>query len=215
MSTPHNDTTDTQAMAHDERAELLGLLESLTPEQWNAPTLCDRWRVREVIAHVFSYDELNAIGLIDRLLRSRLSPDRANAIGVAAYADRDPDQLLALARDCLRPRGLTAKFGGRIALTDGMIHHQDIRRALGRPRAIPAPRLTVALDFATTARPLRAAQRIRGLTLTATDLDWATGDGPEITGPAESLLMAIAGRRDITPELAGPGVATLAERIGG
>lgn len=94
-----------------------------------------------------------------------------------------------------------------------MFHRQDIRRPLGLPRAIPAPRLTVALDFATTARPIRAVPRIRGLTLTATDLDWTTGAGPEITGPDESLLMALAGRRGISDELAGPGLATLTGRI--
>jgi uncharacterized protein (TIGR03083 family) len=201
------------AMARDERTELLELLESLTPEQWNAPTLCQRWRVRDVIAHMFSYDELSTIGLIGRLLRGGLSPDRANAIGVAAYANRAPDELLTLAHSCLQPRGLTAKFGGRIALTDGMIHHQDIRRPLGITRQVPAQRLAVALEFATTARPIRAAPRIKGLTLAATDLDWTTGEGPEVNGPAESLLMAMAGRRGITPELTGPGVATLTKRI--
>jgi uncharacterized protein (TIGR03083 family) len=213
MNAPHNATTDTQAMARDERAELVDLLVSLTPEQWDAPTLCDQWRVRDVIAHMFSYDELSTIGLIGRLLRSGLSPERANAIGVALHTERSPDQLITLARTHLQPKGLTAKFGGRIALTDGMIHHQDIRRPLKLPRQIPAPRLTIALEFATTARPIRAARRIHGLKLTATDLDWHTGEGPEITGPAESLLMALAGRRGITPELTGPGVATLAERI--
>jgi len=215
MNAPRNATTDTQAMARDERAELVDLLASLTGEQWDVPTLCDQWRVRDVIAHMFSYDELSTIGLIGRLLRSGLSPERANAIGVAAYADRGPDQLITLARTHLQPNGLTAKFGGRIALTDGMIHHQDIRRPLGLSRRIPAPRLTVALDFAATARPIRAARRIHGLKLTATDLDWSTGEGPEVTGPAESLLMALAGRRGITPELTGPGVATLTERIDG
>ena len=138
-----------------------------------------------------------------------LSPEHANAIGVATYADRSPEQLINLARTYLQPRGLAAKFGGRIALTDGMIHHQDIRRPLGVLRQIPAPRLIAALDFATTARPIGAAQRIHGLKLTATDL----GDGLEITGTAESLLMALAGRRGITPELTGHGVAILAERI--
>ncbi|HZZ50692.1 MAG TPA: maleylpyruvate isomerase family mycothiol-dependent enzyme [Pseudonocardia sp.] len=213
MNTASDDTLDTMAMARAERSDLVDLLESLTPEQWEAPTLCARWRIREVVAHMFSYDELSSLGLISLLLRSGFSPDRANSIGVAKYADRGPDQLIALAHACRQPRGLTAKFGGRIALTDGMIHHQDIRRPLGLPRPIPAPRLRVALDFAATARPIRAVPRIRGLTLTATDLEWRTGDGPEITGPGESLLMALAGRRGITDELTGPGLATLMSRI--
>ena len=122
-------------------------------------------------------------------------------------------QLLAVLRDHLTPRGLTAGFGGRIALVDGHIHHQDIRRALARPRTILAERLTVALDFARTAPTIHARARIRRLRLVATDLDWSTGDGPTVEGPAEPLLMAIAGR-PTTDELTGPGLADLAGRIG-
>jgi len=113
----------------------------------------------------------------------------------------------------LRPRGLTAAFGGRIALTDALIHHQDIRRPLGLTRAIPAERLLTALDFAKTARPIGAAKRIRGLTLIATDHDWRHGTGPEVHGPAESLIMAMAGRHSVVGELDGPGVPTLATRM--
>ncbi|MEU7812538.1 maleylpyruvate isomerase family mycothiol-dependent enzyme [Pseudonocardia sp. NPDC049154] len=205
-------TVDTMAMAREERGELVDLLVTLTPEQWEAPTLCSEWCVREVVAHMFSYDELSRRQLVGRFLRG--GPRRANEIGVAAYAGRSPDELIALAKNNLQPRGLTAGFGGRIALTDGMIHQQDIRRPLGLPRSIPADRLDVALDYARTAPPIRARKRIRGLTLTATDLDWTTGEGPEVTGPGEALLMALAGRPGITPELSGPGLPQLARRIG-
>jgi hypothetical protein len=50
--------------------------------------------------------------------------------------------------------------------------------------------------------------------LTATDLDWSAGTGPAVEGRAESLLMAIAGRRGTSAELAGPGRSILAERVG-
>lgn len=112
-----------------------------------------------------------------------------------------------------QPRGLTAGFGGRIALTDGVVHHQDIRRPLGLLREIPAERLRVVLDVARTAPTIGAAKRIRGLTLVATDLDRTTGAGPVVEGPAESLLMALAGRRGVAAELSGPGRPTLGERL--
>jgi DNA-binding transcriptional ArsR family regulator len=92
---------------------------------------------------------------------------------------------------------------------------QDIRRPLGLPRQVPADRLRCALDFGRTARPIGAKKRVQGLTLTATDLDWSAGAGPVVEGPAESLLMALAGRRGIVEELSGPGRPALAERIGG
>ncbi|AEA25331.1 maleylpyruvate isomerase family mycothiol-dependent enzyme [Pseudonocardia benzenivorans] len=201
---------DVRTMARAERADLADFLATLTPEEWDAPTLCERWTVRDVVAHMFSYDELSMFGLVRRLANG---PGRANDIGVAAYRDRSPEQLVALVRDHLDPRGLPAAFGGRIALTDCTIHHQDIRRPLGRPREIPPDRLRVALDYALFAPPIKARPRVRGLTLQATDLEWRSGAGPLVEGPAESLLMAAAGRAGVTDELSGPGVPTLAERI--
>jgi uncharacterized protein (TIGR03083 family) len=133
-----------------------------------------------MVAHMFSYEELSTFGLVGRFLGGGLMFDRVNARGLAAYANRTLDDLITLARNNLQPRGLTARFGGRIALTDGTIHHQDIRRPLGLPREIPPQRLAVVLDFAKTAPTISAAKRIRGVTLTATDLDWTTGEGPVV-----------------------------------
>ncbi|WP_232668315.1 maleylpyruvate isomerase family mycothiol-dependent enzyme [Pseudonocardia sp. TRM90224] len=204
---------DTMALAQAERTDLVELLATFTPQQWEAPTLCAGWRVRDVIAHMFSYEDLGFGGTIGRFVRGGLRLDRVNALGVAAHADDTPAELLALARRHLRPRGLTANFKGQIALTDAMIHHQDIRRPLGLPREIPPDRLRAALNFGRTAPPLRSVPRIRGLRLVATDLDWSSGDGPVVEGPAETLLMALAGRKGLEDELSGPGLSTLAARI--
>lgn len=206
---------DTMSLARDERADLAEFLTTLTPAQWDGPTLCTGWRVRDVVAHMFSYEELGVGGLVGRFVRGGVLPDRVNAAGVAESGDRSVEDLKDLVAAHLRPRGLTAAFGGRIALTDGLIHHQDIRRPLGRPREIPSERVAAALDFARTAPPIRAARRIRGLTLAATDLDWTAGKGPRVEGPGEALLMAVAGRHGVVRELSGPGLPTLAGRIGG
>jgi uncharacterized protein (TIGR03083 family) len=208
------DRADAMAMAVAERTEIAEFVATLTPQEWDAPTLCAQWRVRDVVAHLFSFEELSTIGLLGRFARGRTIAG-TNAVGVADLAGCTPDELVALAVEHRRPRGLTAGFGGRIALTDGTIHHQDIRRPLGRPREIPADRLVAVLDFARTAPTIGARKRIRGLTLTATDLDWTTGEGPVVAGPGEALVLALAGRRGITGELSGPGVTELARRIGG
>lgn len=201
-------------MARDERADLAEFLAGLSPEQWDAPTLCDGWRVRDVVAHMISYEELDGRALIARFAKGRFLPDRVNAVGVSENS-RSPEELLALLNDHLEPRGLTAGLGGRIALLDGLIHHQDIRRPLGLSRDIPAERMLPVLQFARVAPPLRGFWRARGLRLIATDLDWSAGRGPAVEGPAEPLLMAIAGRRGVVHELSGPGQPTLAARIGG
>lgn len=95
----------------------------------------------------------------------------------------------------------------------GLIHQQDIRRPLGLPRQIPAERLRVTLDFARWAPPIRGGLRTRGLRLVATDLDWSAGRGPEVTGPGEALLLAMARRGAAVADLGGPGLPRLAQRL--
>ncbi|WP_208026149.1 hypothetical protein [Amycolatopsis acidicola] len=101
---------------------------------------------------MISYDELSLAQLGSQFARGRLSLSRINALGVARLARRTPEQLVATLRAHTRPRGLPAAFGGRIALLDGMTHHQDVRRPLGKPREIPRERLLRALPFARIAR---------------------------------------------------------------
>jgi uncharacterized protein (TIGR03083 family) len=200
-------------LARQEREDFAALLADFSPEQWEAPTLCDRWRVRDVVAHVISYDELDRLGLLGRFAKGRFLLNRINAVGVADYASRPPQELSELMRIHAEPSGLPAGFGGMIALVDSMIHQQDIRRPMGLPRDIPAERLLPALSFAVTAPTILGFWRTRRVRLVATDLDWSTGRGPEVRGAAESLLMAMAGRRGVVGELSGPGQAKLAGRL--
>lgn len=201
-------------LARDERADLADLLDTLTPEQWNAPTLCGRWRVRDVVAHMISYEEHGLRDLLGRLRKARYSFGRLNDVALADYVHLRPDELITFLRAHLEPRGSTARFGGRVGLADALIHHQDIRRPLGLPRQIPAERLGHALSFAVTAPPLRGFWHARGVRLVATDLDWSHGRGPEALGSAEAVLMALAGRPTVTRDLTGPGVEILRNRLG-
>lgn len=96
-------------------------------------------------------------------------------------------------------------------LADLIVHRQDIRRPLGRQRTIEPARLLHARQ-----KPNRFAhpRRItKGLKLTATDLDWTVGAGPEVRGCGEALALAIVRRKVVLDELNGDGVAILAQRI--
>lgn len=198
-------------MATAERRDVAALLATLTPEQWEAPSLCEGWRVRDVVAHTISYDHLSRRGLLRRFVQGRVV--RANQVGVDEMASLTTAELQERYRECLVPRGLTAGFGGMIALVDGTIHHQDVRRALDLPRTIPEDRLRRVLD-ATMTNPRLPARRLRRFVrFEATDLGWAHGTGPEVRGPGEALLMAAAGRPSVLPELEGPGVPLLAQRL--
>lgn len=96
-------TETTMSLARDERRDLADFLTALTPEQWDAPTLCTRWRVRDVVAHVYSYEELGLARVAARMVRSRFNTDRANAIGVATLDTSSNAELLAYARDHIQP----------------------------------------------------------------------------------------------------------------
>ncbi len=200
-------------MAVEERRELLDLLRGLSEDQWNAPTLCAGWRVRDVVAHVISYEDLGPADLARRFLKGRLRLSRTNEVGLSALRDAPTPILIEAVERRLRPSGLTTAFGGRIALTDFLIHQQDIRRPLGLPRTIPAERLRETLNFALFAPPIRGAWNLRGVKVAATDLNWSFGAGPEVRGPGEAVLMAMAGRRGVTRDLDGPGAERLGARL--
>ncbi len=204
---------DLMPLAEAERADLLALLRELTPVQWDAQSLCPRWRVRDVATHIVSYDELSWAATVGTFLRGGLRSGRVNEVALIRYRGIDPGGIIDLLARNQRPSGLPSGFKGGIALTDGTIHHQDIRRALGLPRTIPEHRLVAALSFSLGAPTLPSKGNAKGLKLVATDLDWTAGDGPEVTGPGEALLMAAAGRAPALEDLGGKGLSTLRSRV--
>lgn len=197
-------------MATAERTDLADLLATLRPEQWEAPSLCEGWRVRDVVAHVMSFD-VSLLRMLRRVIRGRMS--HINQVAVDELALLSTDDLLDKLRAQLRPEGLAAIFGGRLALLDVTIHHQDIRRPLGLPREIPAERLRLVLDYSVRSPELPAWRIARGVHLITSDLDWSHGSGPEVSGPAEAMLMAITGRSCAVGELTGPGQPVVAARL--
>ena len=205
--------TSPMDLAVQERTDLADLLDTLTADQWVSPTLCGDWNVRELVTHIISYEELSFPQLIVTFSRGGFLPNRVNRQRREALAGYDTDRLRTTLRAHLRPQGLTTAFGGAIGLTDSLIHHQDIRRPLGLPRTIPAERLRVAFTMGFRAPVLPVRRNARGLSLKATDMDWARGSGPEVTGPGEALLLALAGRGPAIDDLDGDGLAILADRV--
>ncbi len=207
----NSDEPSLMDLARDERADLAEFLATLTPAQWHTESLCTGWTVKDVVAHVISYEELGLPGLLKRFAKGRVV--RANEVGVAEYSAMSTDELLDFLNRHLRPQGLTAGFGGMIGLIDGTVHHQDIRRALGVPRTVPAQRLRRILPLVPGNPRLGAGRRIKGLRLRANDIEWEHGSGPEVTGTGEALLLAMTGRRQAAQELTGAGAPILLGRL--
>jgi uncharacterized protein (TIGR03083 family) len=204
---------DLSGLATEERRDLADYLDTLTADEWEQPSLCPGWSVRDVVGHIASYDVLSWPALLALFARSGFSLSRCNQVGVDEARRLRTDELVTRLRAHAVPRGITTAFGCAVALTDGLIHHQDIRRALGHPRTVPRERLVAALEFAPRARALPAPANLRGLRVVATDADWAHGTGPEVRGLAEALLVTLAGRPQGLADLEGPGLDTLAARL--
>jgi uncharacterized protein (TIGR03083 family) len=177
------------AMVCEERTSLANFVAGISDQQWELPSLCALWRVRDVVAHVLSYDDLSGPGWARRyVVDAGCSIDRFNQIGVDFYAGASHVELTALLREATQPRGYMAAFP-RIGLLDAMIHHQDIRRAIDVPRSIPDHRLRAALNASLRMPLTRGAWRARGLRLLAEDVDWSFGAGEAVVAPGEVLLM--------------------------
>ena len=95
-------------MATAERADLADFLATLTREQWESPSLCEGWRVRDVVAHVMSFDGVNLLGMLRRAIRGRIV--HINQAGVDELALISTEQLLDRLRARLRPQGLATTW---------------------------------------------------------------------------------------------------------
>ena len=104
-------------------------------------------------------------------------------------------------------------------LIDNVVHGQDIAIPTGRLLAVPPDVAATAAsrvwDDSFSRKGGRKAEVFRrlpyeGHRLSATDIDWAVGDGPEIRGPVLALLLLLTGRPAVIPQLDGEGATTLA-----
>ncbi|OBJ93453.1 hypothetical protein A5638_25840 [Mycolicibacterium fortuitum] len=135
-----------RALARQERQEFAELLDGLSPQQWQAPTLCSGWNVGDVVAHTIAYLGQTPMGLVAAMLAARGQIDRLNESALRTAAGTD--ELRGLMRAGVDPSGAGALYGCRVALIECLIHQQDIRRPLGLPRIIPADTLRASLTFA-------------------------------------------------------------------
>ena len=111
-------------------------------------------------------------------------------------------------------KGIAKVIKPQESLVDHIVHQQDMRRPLGLPRQIPEGRLLAALDVAPGISGfVGAKKRAAGLRLIATDVDWSYGQGTEVHGTGEAILLALTGRPVVLDELTGDGVATLRSRV--
>lgn len=205
---------DVWAVVDAERSSLADLLEQLSPEEWEHPSLCAGWRVRDVAAHL-ALAHTGAATAVVELTRARGSFDRMVRATARRHAAVPTGRLVAEIRAMVGSRRAVAGLSPLEPMLDVLVHGQDVAIPLGRPRPVPVAAATAAATRAWTmgwpmSRTFRARARLRGLALTATDTAWSVGQGLTVEGPIASLLLLLTGRTGAAlGRLAGPGVDRL------
>jgi len=209
---------DYDRLRYEELASISEFAHGMTDAQWDHDSLCGGWRVRDVMSHIVLGYTTPMLSMIAMLAKHGFNVPKGSAKGSAAYGSaHTPAEILAafdtIPNDHVR-KGISRVISPKEGLVDHIVHHQDMRRPLGLPREVPEERLLAALGVAPSIGGfVGAKKRAAGLRLVASDVDWSHGDGPEVRGTGEAILLAITGRPVVLDELTGEGVPTLRGRL--
>ncbi len=199
-------------LIHAERRALAEDLASLDDAQWSVRSLCGDWTVRDVLGHMTATARMTPPRFFMELAGSGFRFNAMNAKNVRRETPGTPAQGLAEFRS-LESRTTSPPGPTEAMLGEAIVHSEDIRKPLGIYRDYPTEAVTRVADFFKGSNLLIGSKnRIAGLTLRATDAQWSTGSGPEVSGPVLSLTLAMTGRSAALADLSGDGLATLQAR---
>ncbi|WP_245838992.1 maleylpyruvate isomerase family mycothiol-dependent enzyme [Nocardia donostiensis] len=206
---------DLWAMAHAERAALADDLAGVNDGQWARQSLCGRWTVEEVVAHLTAAASVGRLRWLTSVLGARFDFDKHNDRRLAEHRGATPAETLDLFR-AIVPSTTSASGHTAAWLGEVVVHAQDIRRPLGLPR-LPSIEATteVARFYASRNFTVPSRSNTEGLRLEATDGPFSTGTGPLVSGTTIALTMAMAGRDTYCNDLSGPGAPILRSRCTG
>lgn len=204
--------TDIWTTIAAERGALADDLTALTPAQCDTPSLCAKWTVRDVVAHLSATASMTPVKFFAGMATAGFSFSKFSRGQLDKHRGPDPAATLAGFRGV--QHSTSAPPGPKVSwLGEIVIHGADIRRPLGIPHTYPPEAVRQVIDFYKGSNMLSGAKtRIAGLSLRATDDDWQHGQGEPVEGPLLSLLLAMTGRAAACDDLTGPGVATLRNR---
>ncbi|WP_330479465.1 maleylpyruvate isomerase family mycothiol-dependent enzyme [Streptomyces platensis] len=187
---------DIKAAIAAERRELAAMLDGLPAGQWDAPTLCAGWRVREVVAHMSMGFRYSLPKTVAELVRAggnlhRMTDRCARRDAAAASTS----ELAGFLREHAHHPWKPPVGGIAAALGHDVVHGLDITVALGLDRRVPEDRVRLLLEKITPGTARFFGADLRGIQLRADDLDWSFGTGTPLYGSAQELLLVAYGRK--------------------
>jgi uncharacterized protein (TIGR03083 family) len=198
---------------HAERDALAADLDGLDQAGWDTPSMCAQWTVRQTLGHMTATARMTPPQFFLAMAKSGFSFNKMTATEVQRETSGSSADGLAAFRSV---RASTSHPPGPVDswLGETIIHGEDIRRPLGISREYPTAAVVRVADFYKGSNLIVGAKkRIAGLRLRATDADWATGEGPEVSGPVLALVLTMTGRTAALDDLSGDGVTELRARM--
>jgi len=193
------------------RLDVADLLAQLSPPEWDRPSLCAGWRVRDVAGHLSLVPTVTTWEMVRVAPAAGFNPHRINTLLAKRYGEQSAPEILSRIRQHAGERRTARILDERDSLFDVVVHSQDIAVPLGRVLDVPVWAARQGLDRVwEMGWPFRAPKRLAGLHLRASDTDWERGEGPCVEGAALPLLLLLTGRTEAAlPGLTGGGVAHL------
>jgi uncharacterized protein (TIGR03083 family) len=189
------DTEVREAIAA-QRRDLVDLLAGLDAANWEAPTLCDGWRVREVVAHITMPFRLSMGRFALEMLRARGNFNKmADRSARADAAVMSSEELVASLRDNVNHPWKPPGGGFAGALSHDVIHGLDITVGLGLERTVPQDRMRLVLGALSPKNAKYFGVDLDDIELRADDIDFSYGSGSVLAGSAQDLLLVLCGRR--------------------
>jgi uncharacterized protein (TIGR03083 family) len=204
-----------------QRGRVAELLESLDDDQWEHPSLCEGWTVRDVGAHL-TLQQMTLAQAMRVVLRNPSHALDVNRIihesSRRQAAALSTEAIVAAIRATVGQRRHNPGVTHRETLIDNLVHGMDIAVPLQLEIEIPAD---AAAEAATRVRSFDGTGRnrvfrdipLREFRLVATDHAWSAGDGPEISGPIRALLLLLTGRPAGLADVTGPGADVLRRQL--
>lgn len=196
----------------EHRLAVADLLDTLTDREWETPSLCAGWRIRDVAAHLAMIPHPpSPASMVVEAVRARGSFHRLNHDIAVRAAQRPPAEIAADVRRYADSRRLPVVTNYRNVMFDVLVHYLDIAIPLGRDAHVPVEAAAAgATRVWRMGWPFWSRRRLRGLRLEATDTRWTAGEGDLVAGPIEALLLLVTGRTEAAlPRLTGPGAHRL------
>jgi uncharacterized protein (TIGR03083 family) len=187
--------TDLQPVVAAELVSLADLLAAASDAQWDTPSLCQGWRVREVIAHMTMAARYSEPEFMAELQRCDFDFTRLSNEVAGRDAGLPAGELVANLRSDVMRHWAPPGGGYHGALNHVVIHGLDVTVPLGVPRRPPDHTIRVVLDdLAQGGGHAHFGTVLDGRRLEACDLDWSYGTGPVLRGAAEDLALAMCAR---------------------